>query len=113
MALFETFMTPCTKVERGRVPDGEGGWTTGWVDGEQFDAAIVLDSSTGARIAEATGYTAAYTVTTARGLGLAFHDAFRRESDDRTFRVVKVCDPTPDVASFQFDQYQCEEWGLA
>ena len=113
MALFETFMVPCTRVSRVRVPDGEGGWTATWSDSSGFMAAIVLDSTIGARTAEAEGVTGVYTVTTERGAGLAFHDAFRRDSDGATFRVTKVSDPTPGAATFQFDQYQAEEWELA
>ena len=112
MALFELFKTKCTKMVKARVPDGEGGWTVGWAEGGGFRAAIVLDSSTNARIAEAEGVTGLYTVTADKGTGLGFHDAFRRDSDGKTFRVTKVNNPTPSMASFQFDQCQAEEWEL-
>lgn len=112
MTLIDSFKVPCTLVEKTRVPDGEGGWTTAWADGVGFEAAIVLDSSINARIAEAEGVTGVYTVTTDRNVALDFHDAFRRDSDGQVFRVTKVNDPTPDVASFQFNQYQAEEWSL-
>ena len=112
MSLYETFMVPCTLVEKARVPDGEGGWTTAWSDGAGFEAAIVLASSIDARVAEAQGVTGVYTVTTARDVAMGFHDAFRRDSDGKTFRVTKVNDPTPSVATFQFNQYQAEEWAL-
>ena len=112
MTLIDSFKVPCTLVEKTRVPDGEGGWTTAWADGAPFEAAIVLDSSINARVAEAEGVTGVYTVTTDRNVELDFHDAFRRDSDGQVFRVTKVNDPTPDVASFQFNQYQAEEWSL-
>lgn len=112
MTLIDSFKVPCTLVEKTRVPDGEGGWTTVWADGAPFDAAIVLDSSINARVAEAEGVTGVYTVTTDRNVELDFHDAFRRDSDGQVFRVTKVNDPTPAVASFQFNQYQAEEWSL-
>lgn len=113
MTLIDSFKVPCTLVEKTRVPDGEGGWTTAWADGAPFEAAIVLDSSINARVAEAEGVTGVYTVTTDRNVELDFHDAFRRDSDGQVFRVTKVNDSTPDVASFQFNQYQAEEWALA
>lgn len=113
MTLIDSFKVPCTLVEKTRVPDGEGGWTTAWADGAPFEAAIVLDSSINARVAEAEGVTGVYTVTTERNVELDFHDAFRRDSDGQVFRVTKVNDSTPDVASFQFNQYQAEEWALA
>ena len=112
MTLIDSFKVPCTLVEKTRVPDGEGGWATAWADGIGFDAAIVLNSSINARVAEAEGVTGVYTVTTDRNVELDFHDAFRRDSDGQVFRVTKVNDSTPDVASFQFNQYQAEEWSL-
>lgn len=113
MALIDAFKVPCTLLERVRVSDGEGGWITRWSEGPTFMAAIVLDSSMNARIAEAEGVTGVYTVTTDKNVPMEFHDAFRRDSDGKVFRVTKINDPTPDVATFQFAQYQAEEWELS
>ena len=113
MTLIDAFKEPCTLQERVRVPDGEGGWATTWNDGPSFNAAIVLDSSMNARVAEAEGVTGIYTVTTDRNVPMVFHDAFKRDSDGKVFRITKVNDPTPGVATFQFNQYQAEEWELA
>lgn len=113
MTLIDSFKVPCTLMERVRVSDGEGGWITQWAEGPNFDAAIVLDSSMNARRGEAEGVTGLYTVTTDRNTEMVYHDAFRRDTDGQVFRVTKVNDPTPDVASFQFNQYQAEEWELA
>ena len=112
MTLIDAFKEDCVLVERQRVSDGEGGWTTTWTEGIQFKAAIVLDTGLKARIAEAEGVTGVYTVTTERNVSLEFHDAFRRTSDGQVFRITKVNDPTPSVSSFQFNQYQAEEWAL-
>lgn len=100
-------------LEKTRTSDGEGGWTTRWFDSIKFNAAIVLDASMNARIAEADGVMGIYTVTTESNVPLDFHDAFRRVSDGKTFRITKVNDSTPSVATFQFNQYQAEEWELA
>lgn len=113
MTLIDSFKVPCTLMERVRVPDGEGGWVTQWAEGPDFDAAIVLDSSMNARRGEAEGVTGLYTVTTDRNVKMVFHDAFKRKSDGQVFRVTKINDPTPDVATFQFNQYQAETWELA
>lgn len=114
MSLIDAFKERCTLMERTRVPDGEGGWTTAWSDGAQFDAAIVMDSTIAARVAEKEGMTAVYTVTTDRGVPLEFHDVFRREGDGQLFRVTS--DPadktTPSAASFQFLQVSAERWSL-
>ena len=112
MTLIDAFKVPCTLVEKTRQPDGEGGWVTRWADTLGFSAAIVLDSTIAARTAEAEGVTGVYTVTVDRNVTLDYHDAFRRDSDGKVFRVTKVNDSTPSVATFQFNQYQAEEWEL-
>lgn len=112
MSLIDSFKERCILLEKVRVSDGEGGWHTTWTEGVEFGAAIVLDSTLNARVAEKEGMTGVYTVTTDRNVGMDFHDAFRRMSDGKTFRITKVNDHTPDVATFQFNQYQAEEWEL-
>lgn len=114
MSLIDDFKVTCTLLEKKRVPDGEGGWTVTWVDGMEFDAAIVLDNSTQARVAEKEGMTSVFTVTTEKNMGLDFHDVFRRNSDGDTFRVTSDSQDiqTPDRASFQFAQVSAEKWNL-
>lgn len=113
--LIDAFKVPCTLLEKSRVPDGEGGFTTAWTDGPKFDAAIVRDTSLQARVAEKEGVSNVYTVTTAANARLDFHDVFRRDGDGQVFRVTSNGDDkrTPDVASFQFEQVTAEEWSLA
>jgi hypothetical protein len=113
MSLIDAFKTPCVLMEKTRTSDGEGGWIPTWTEGPEFEAAIVLDSSTTARLAEVEGLTAVYTVTTDRNVKMDYQDALRRVSDGKTFRVTKVNDPTPSPATFQFNQYQAEAWELA
>lgn len=112
MTIIDSFKTDCILMERNRTSDGEGGWNVSWSEGIPFRAAIVLDSSINARIAESEGVTGVYTVTTERNVVLDFHDAFKRISDGQVFRVTKVNDSTPNAASFQFNQYQAETWEL-
>lgn len=102
-------------LDKVRVSDGEGGFTTSWQEGAEFDAAIVKDTSLEARIAEKDGLTNTYTVTTSVNAALDFHDVFKRLSDDQVFRVTSNGDDkrTPSVASFQFEQVTAEEWRLA
>lgn len=115
MSLIDDFQTGCTLLERKRRTDGEGGWITTWEDGPAFTAAIVMDNSTVARVAQHDGMTAVYTVTVDKGMPLDFHDVFRRDSDGQLFRVTS--DPTdkttPDRAGFQFSQVSAEEWRLS
>lgn len=111
MSLYEQMTTPCRLVEQRRVSDGEGGFSTAWVDGAEFEAAIVKDSSTLARIAEKDGVSNLYTVTTPKAR-LSFGDVFRRLSDGQCFRVTSNSDDgaTPSMVTFSFGQCSAEEW---
>lgn len=110
----EAYMEPCVLLEKTRRPDGEGGWITGWTDGPEFMAAIVMDTTMEARVADHEGMHSVFTVTVDPSTPLAYNDAFRRVSDGQTFRVTsKGRDrQTPSVASFQFMQVNAEEWEL-
>lgn len=110
--LYEEFYTPCQIVQPDRVKDGQGGWTTKWIDGEEFMAAVVLDTSVQATIAESQGMNRSYRVTTPTGTNLAFHTVFKRLSDGQAFRVTSEASDikTPSVASFQFEIVKAEAW---
>ena len=114
MSLLSQAMEDVVMLEKRRVPDGEGGFTTGWEDGVQFKAAINFDSSMEARTAEKAGVTSLYTVTVPLNCGLEYHDVFRRLRDGKVFRVTSDGDDkiTPPSASFQFAQVTAEEWTL-
>lgn len=114
MRLYETMMDTCTMIDRRTVSDGLGGFTSEWVDGAQFQAAVVKDNSLASRVAEKQGVTELYTVTVNRGNLLHFHDVFRREKDGQTFRVTSnITDSeTPNVSSFQIGQVSAERWEL-
>lgn len=114
VGLMEDFAEDCTLLEKTRVPDGEGGWETRWVDGMGFRAAITYNTTIEARVAESEGMMATYTVTTDKATQLDYHDVFRRERDGQTFRVKSQGDDkkTPPSASFQVSQVSAEEWAL-
>ena len=115
MSLLQEYMETCQLIEKKRVPDGEGGWNTNWTYSAEFTAAIVLDTSTTAVIAERQGLAKIYRVTTPKNAMLSFHDVFRRESDGQTFRVTSdgkdvQTPPTSDI--MPFSQVTAEEWSL-
>lgn len=114
MNLIDAFKEPCVVMNKAEVSDGEGGFTTAWQEGAEFEAAIVKDTSLEARIAEKDGLTNTYTVTI-RHAALEFHDVFKRKSDGQVFRVMSNGDDkrTPPVASFEFEQVSAEEWSLS
>lgn len=115
VGLMNDFLEDCVLIEKTRVPDGEGGWRTSWVDGMEFQAAITYDTTIQARVAESEGMKATYTVTTESGMALDFHDVFRRKRDGQIFRVTSQGDDrkTPASASFQVSQVAAEEWSLS
>ena len=108
--LVGNFMARCTMLEKKRIPDGQGGFTTGWADAGPFMAAVVKDNT----LAEKQGVTEVYTVTTPTGVGLEFHDVFRRDSDGATFRVTSnaIDSRPPAAATFAFEQVTAERWEL-
>lgn len=114
MSLIDDFKTPCTMLERKREADGAGGFYEVWEDGVSFEAAVTFNNSMEARSAEKQGVTSLYTVTTERNAKLIYHDAFRRETDGKIFRVTSDGDDvvTPKRASFAFSQVTAEEWRL-
>ena len=85
--LIDCMMVPCVFMEQKKAPDGSGGNNTTWETGEQFDAAIIRDTSTEARIAEAAGTVEMYTITTSRSVHLKYHAIIKRLSDGKTFRI--------------------------
>lgn len=112
--LIDAFMTDCVEMKATRTPDGMGGFKTVWTEGVTFRAAIVKDNTLAASVAEKQGVTEVYTVTTAPGVGLDYHEVFRRKHDGATFRVTTNSTDSrpPSVATFDFEQVKAERWEL-
>ena len=111
MSLLDEAMTKCTLMDKKTEPDGYGGYKTTWTEGAEFYAAIVLDTSIEAKVAESQGVTALYTVTTRKALNLQYHDVFKRASDKKLFRVTSDGDDkaTPGSARLDMRQVSAEE----
>lgn len=114
MSLLSDAMEKCIILDKQSVADGYGGRITSWVEGAEFQAAIVLDSSMEARIAEKQGVTALYTITTQKNMNLQYHEVFKRTRDNKIFRVTSDGDDklTPASASLNMRQVSAEEWEL-
>lgn len=112
--LIDGYLQSCVMLTKKRVPDGQGGFEAIWTDGDEFDAAIVKDRSLQARVAEKQGVSSVYTITTARGVALEYHEVFRRVSDGAIFRVTSdyTDSKPPNVATFDFEQVTAERWEL-
>lgn len=114
MSLLSDAYEEMNMIDKVTVRDGRGGIETRWVDGAPFKAAVVLDSSMQARVAEHEGVTALYTITTNRSINLQYHDVFRRVRDGKIFRVTSDGDDklTPKSATLDMRQVSAEEWEL-
>ena len=114
MSLLKSAMTEVVLLEKNRVPDGEGGFPTSWVEGAPFMAAITFDTSLSARTAHVQGVTSLYTITTSRSVKLEYHDVFKRTSDGKIFRVTSDGDDkfTPPSSTLDIRQVTAEEWRL-
>lgn len=114
MSLLSEAMESFVMVDKKTQADGYGGYIITWVDGAEFDAAVVYDSSLTARRAEKEGVTALYTVTTKKNMNLQYHDVFRRLRDGKVFRVTSDGDDnqTPKSASLNMRQVNAEEWEI-
>ena len=114
MSLIDCMMVPCVFMVQKQEPDGSGGSTTEWAEGEPLQAAIVRDTSTEARIAEAAGTVEMYTVTVSRSVHLKYHAIIKRLSDGKTFRITSdnVEKKTPLCTALDVAQSSAEAWRL-
>lgn len=114
MSLLEQAMETCVLMDKTTQADGYGGYISTYVEGAEFQAAIVFDTSMQARVADKQGVTSLYTVTTSRALVLSFHDIFKRKRDNKIFRVTSDGDDkfTPQSATLDMRQVTCEEFTI-
>lgn len=115
MSLIESMMSPFVLMEKHKTPDGAGGSLTQWLDGMEFNAVITMDTTMDAKIAEQSGVTSIYTVTTAQNVVLDYHDVIKRKSDGKTFRITSDREDkkSPSVATFSIAQVTAERWDLS
>lgn len=112
--LIKQAMTPCVMIVKAREPDGQGGTTTDYAEGAEFEAAITKNRTLEAVRAEKEGVTELYLVTTAKGVGLDYGETFKRMSDGAMFRVTSNAkdSETPKAASFAFERVRAERWKM-
>jgi hypothetical protein len=114
MSLLDSAYEDFTIINKSVVDDGYGGTTVVWTDGATIAGAMVFDSSTQMKVAQAMGVTSAYTFTVMKNLLLDYHTVLRRESDKKTFRITSDSDDrkTPQTAGLNMRQYDAEEWKI-
>ena len=114
MSLISEAYENCIMMDKRSVPDNRGGFEPTYVEGAPFDAAITLDTSTAARVAEASGVKNLYTVITSRNINLQFHDVIKRVRDNKIFRITSDGDDkaTPLSASLDMRVVSAEEYTI-
>lgn len=113
MSLMDDFKAECVLLKKVKTPDGAGGFVARWEDGETFIAAIAADSSTEERPAERPGVSGRFTVISDQAVALNYHDAFRRISDGKVFRITSNNEKkSPKRATFDVVVMTAEEWSL-
>lgn len=115
MSLLEEAYEDFTVMNKSIVDDGYGGTTTVWSDGATIQGAIVFDSSTQMKVAQAMGVTSTYTLTVRKSIELDYHTVIRRKSDSKIFRLTSNSDDkkTPNSAGLDMRQYSAEEWTIS
>lgn len=112
--LIDCMMESYVRMIPKRTPDGSGGYRTEWTEGERIKAAIVQDTSTEARIADAAGTVKLYTVTVSRSVHLEYHAVIKRLSDGKVFRITSdnAEKKTPLCTALDIAQSTAEAWRL-
>lgn len=115
MSLLSEAMEPFVIMDKRTEPDGYGGYIAVWSEGAEFQAAVVLDTSIEAKVAEAQGVTALYTVTTTKAMNLQYHDVIKRVSDGKVLRITSDGDDkkTPRSAGLNMRQVSAEQFDLS
>jgi len=112
MSLLENAYEDLIIINKAIINDGYGGTTQAYTEGATIKGALVFDSSTQMKVAQAMGVTSAYTLTVQKNVELDYHTIFKRKSDGKIFRTTSNSDDnkTPDSASLNMRQYSVEEW---
>lgn len=114
MSLLDDFARKCVLMDKTRVSDGEGGYTTSWTEGAEFTNYQALDTSMEARRAEKEGVTSLYSALVDKAVPIEYNDYFKDVETGKTYRVTS--EPTdkeaPKSASFSLKYFTAERKAL-
>lgn len=114
MSLYLSALEDFTILDKSTQPDGMGGVITTWSEGAKIKAAVVLNDSSMAAIAQALGTKDTYKITTPKSVCLWPQDVIRRDSDGTTFRITSngTDNKTPATAGLDMRVVKAEAWKL-
>lgn len=110
MSLLDSIMVPCVLLNHIRVDDPYGGYRETWEDGASFEAAISINGSTEAVVAERQGLGEIYTVVTKSNFPLSYHDVFR--ADGKIYRVTSNSEDAHPTSTVRIRKATAERWEL-
>lgn len=110
MSLLKDFARTCVLLEKRRIPGPEGGWTTEWTDGPEFQNYQARNTSMEARMAEKQGVTSVYSALVDKAVPIEYNDFFRDVETGKTYRVTSEPEDkqAPRTATFQLKFFTAE-----
>lgn len=87
MSLLDDFSRKCVILNKEKLSDGEGGYTTVWSEGAEFDNYSALDTSMEARQAEKLGVTSVYSALVKKDVPIEYGDYYKERENGKTYRV--------------------------
>ena len=114
MSLLSAAYEPFVFMIKSFIPDGEGGMTPTWTEGEEFQATADFANSSLAQIADKLTEKVNCTITTSRSITLGYMDVIKRVSDGTYFRILSngANTKTPNSAGLDMRQSKAEVWSL-
>ena len=114
MSLLDVMKEQFVMIDRrANIPDGRGGYTTGYSEGAQFEAVVEITNSLNESVAQQQGVTGVYDVTVSRDIRFQYHDVFKRVKDGKVFRITSKDDSeTPSSTNLDIRKVRAEEWEL-
>lgn len=112
MSLLSQTFEPFVFMEKTLVPDGFGGYTRRWTEGQTFTATANFQQSGVQTIADQMTERVNCIITTPRSVTLDKFDVIKRVSDGQTFRVLSdgKDTKTPRSATLDMRQSKAELW---
>lgn len=114
MSLLDEYNESFFILDKVRVPDGLGGYTTTYTESVEIEGALAPASETEIKTAEAMKEKVTNVLITSKLNNLDYHDVLRRKEDGQIYRVTAAGAEivTPGSSSLNLRKYALEAWEL-